>query len=61
MLPTITISKSLGTMAHEVDGLRAAANGCGKRTGRGRFQSKNVDESSRETSQHNIDGDAFEG
>jgi hypothetical protein len=40
MPPRIVISKSLGAMPDEVDGLRAAAKGGEKRTGKGRFQRK---------------------
>jgi hypothetical protein len=42
MPPTIAILKSLGAMPYKVDGLRPAANGGGKRTGKGRFHSKQL-------------------
>ena len=42
MPSTIAILKSLGAMPYEVDGLRPAARGGGKRTGKGRFQSKQL-------------------
>jgi hypothetical protein len=42
MPPTTAISKSLGAIPNEVDALRPAAKGAGKRTGKGRFQSKHL-------------------